>query len=78
MTVTPRGEETIAYGGQNLRANRYDLSVQGRDISLWYGLEDQRWLALQTPAKGGRMLRYEPISLPPLTLVNNAEQVSDL
>ena len=48
VTVTPRGEETIAYGGEDLRANRYDLSVQGREISLWYGLEDQRWLALQT------------------------------
>ncbi len=71
--MTPRGETTVAYAGEALRATRYDLSLQGRDISLWYGLQDQRWLALETPAEGGRLLRYEPVRLPTLSIADGAE-----
>ena len=64
LEVTPMGEEMVRYGDAELRANRYDLSVEGQAISLWYGVDDQRWLALEAPAKGGRTIRYRPVSVP--------------
>lgn len=67
LEVTPMGEELVRYGDAELRANRYDLRVDGQAISLWYGVEDQRWLALETPVKG-RTLRYEPVQLPRVEL----------
>ena len=30
----------------------------------WYDAEDYRWLALEAPAKGNRIIRYEPVRLP--------------
>ncbi len=66
VVVTPRGEERVRYGDETLRAVRYDLAVDGQEIRLWYGAEDYRWLALETPAKGNRLLRYEPVRLPEL------------
>lgn len=65
VVVTPRGPATVRFEGRELPARRYDLSVEGTLISLWYDATDFRWLALETPAKGKRVLRYEPVALPP-------------
>ncbi len=64
VVVTARGEDEVRYGGATLPALRYDLEVDGQEISLWYGADDHRWLALEAPARGNRLLRYEPVLLP--------------
>lgn len=64
VQIEDRGVETVPYEGQRLEARRHDIVVQGKAISVWYAVSDQRWLALETPVKGGRVLRYEPQSVP--------------
>jgi hypothetical protein len=64
VQVVDRGACSVAYAGQTLAARRYDLMVDNTPITVWYGATDNRWLALESPAKGGRMLRYEPLTLP--------------
>ncbi len=64
LEVIPRGEDSVRYQDRELAALRYDLQVDGQTISLWYGADDYRWLALETPVRGGRTLRYQPVRLP--------------
>ena len=64
VAVTSRGEDAVRYGNSTIPALRYDLEVDGQAISLWYGADDYRWLALEAPARGNRVLRYEPVLLP--------------
>ena len=64
VAVTDRGLESFELAGDTIQANRFDLRVKDKTISVWYAADDQRWLALETPVKGGRSLRYEPVKLP--------------
>ncbi|MDH3287054.1 MAG: DUF6134 family protein [Betaproteobacteria bacterium] len=57
VTVAPQGEETIKVRGQPLTAQRHRLSAPQLTIDLWYA--GGEWVALESPAKGGRRLRYE-------------------
>ena len=43
--------------GRPVRAQRYRLSAPPLEIDIW--LDDGDWVALESPAKGGRRLRYE-------------------
>ncbi len=65
VEVRSRGADTVRYGGDTVAAQRYDLLVNDQAISLWYADDDGRWLALESPARGGRTIRYEPVLLPP-------------
>jgi Domain of unknown function (DUF6134) len=56
VTVQALGEESIAVRGRSVRAKRYRLSAPQLEIDIW--LDDGDWVALESPAKGGR-LRYE-------------------
>ena len=51
-TLTVRGEER--------EAQRYRVSAKDMDLKLWYSQDDE-WLALESVAKGGRIIRYELI-----------------
>lgn len=64
VTVTSEGSDTVRVGGASIPAERYRLSAAAGDITLWYSSDDALWLALEAPAKGGRRIRYEPVSLP--------------
>ncbi len=44
--------------GDTLPAYRYRLEAGELNIDLWYS-ENREWLALETEARGGRVLRYE-------------------
>jgi hypothetical protein len=44
--------------GDTRPAFRYRLEAGELDIHLWYS-ENREWLALETEARGGRVLRYE-------------------
>jgi hypothetical protein len=57
VTVTSRGEETVAVRGVPRTAQRYRISAPGLHIDVWYA--DVGWVALEAPAAGGRRLRYE-------------------
>ena len=64
VTVSALGDDTVLYQDRMVPAQQYALNVQGQEIRLWYDAENYRWLSLEAPAKGGRVLRYEPISVP--------------
>lgn len=64
VVITEVPSAPIRYQGTPLDAKRYDIQVKDQTISVWYGADDMRWLALESPAKGGRVIRYEPVGLP--------------
>ena len=67
VDVVDAGTEALELDGTTLPARRYEIGVKGRTVTVWYGADDQRWLALESPARGGRVIRYEPVELPPAT-----------
>lgn len=64
VTATFEREETIDVAGEPVSALRYSLETRGGDITLWYSNDNQTWLALEAPAKGGRTLAYRPTRVP--------------
>jgi hypothetical protein len=64
VTITPDGEEIFIFNGTEIPASRYVVDVKSGPLTLWYSSIDSRWLALETVAKGGRILRYEPMAIP--------------
>lgn len=57
VRVEGRGVERVAVGGRSVPATRHRLSAPDLQIDLWYA--DGRWVALEAPTPGGRLLRYE-------------------
>jgi hypothetical protein len=57
VSVRALGDESIKVRGRPVRAQRYRLSASPLEIDIW--LDDGDWVALESPAKGGRRLRYE-------------------
>ena len=64
VTVESRGEEFVPVGSRHRRAERFDLNLGQQKISVWYEADTHRWLRLEAPARGKRVLRYEPTALP--------------
>lgn len=64
VTVIPDGEDRVAVGDRVVEADRYRLRTQNGDIRLWYAKGTRTWLKLEAPAKGGRTLRYTPLTVP--------------
>jgi hypothetical protein len=56
--------ERLQVGDRELEARRYLLAAESGDIRLWYASEDDTWLALEAPAKGGRTISYTAADLP--------------
>jgi hypothetical protein len=57
VTVDSQGEEIIEVRGRPVTAQRHRLRTPQLSIDLWYA--GNEWVALESPAKGGRRLRYE-------------------
>jgi hypothetical protein len=57
VRVDDRGAERVTVSGRSVSATRHRLSAPGLQIDLWYA--DGRWVALEAPTTGGRVLRYE-------------------
>lgn len=57
-------DEVLEVKGEPVAARRYALEMDDGTISLWYSADTGQWLALEAPAPGGRVLRYEPVELP--------------
>lgn len=58
VQVTAVGDETLQVRGQDVTATRFRLTAYETDLTLWYSAT-QEWLALESLAKGGRIIRYE-------------------
>jgi hypothetical protein len=64
VTVVPHGPDTLSVGTNRIAAEKFVIEMQDGPITLWYSADSGQWVALEAPAKGGRMLRYEPVVLP--------------
>ena len=58
VDVKELGEEVIEIDGRPIPARSVKLTARKMDITLWYS-SDAEWLALESVAKGGRIIRYE-------------------
>lgn len=58
VTVELEGTEPLQVRGESVSARRYKLTADEVDVTLWYSSDDQ-WLALESVAKGGHIIRYE-------------------
>ena len=58
VIVEEVGDELLEVRGQAVAATRFTLTAYEVDLTLWYS-PDSEWLALETVAKGGHIIRYE-------------------
>lgn len=58
VSVEKVGDEMLDVRGQPTAATRFRLTAYEIDVTLWYS-PDNEWLALESVAKGGHIIRYE-------------------
>jgi hypothetical protein len=58
VTVEKVGQEILEVRGEPIAATRFRLTAYEIDMTLWYSPNDE-WLALESVAKGGHIIRYE-------------------
>jgi hypothetical protein len=58
VNVEQIGGELLSVRGQQVAARKFQLTADQVDLTLWYSADDE-WLALESVAKGGRVIRYE-------------------
>ena len=58
VVVEKVGDEILKVRGQPVAATRFKLTAHDVDLTLWYSLNHE-WLALESVAKGGHIIRYE-------------------
>jgi len=58
VSVQQMGTELITLGANELQAKHVQLTTDQDVIDLWYS-QDDRWIALQSKTRSGRILRYE-------------------
>lgn len=58
VSVEEFPEEILEVRGEDVQAKRYRLTAYKTDVTLWYSTNNE-WLALESVAKGGRIIRYE-------------------
>jgi hypothetical protein len=58
VEVQDLGSDLLRIDGRDIPARSVRLTARKMDIRLWYS-EDSEWLALESVAKGGRIIRYE-------------------
>lgn len=58
VDIEPQGPEAIRLSGKQVVAERYRITARDTDLTVWYS-PDKEWLALESVAKGGRIIRYE-------------------
>jgi hypothetical protein len=58
VNVEKIGDDIVEVRGQPVAATRFRLTADNVDMTLWYS-NDERWLALESVAEGGRIIRYK-------------------
>ena len=66
VSIDDRGPDSLQVGDRVLPARQYRITMEDGTIDLWYHSDTGQWLALEAPTEGGRVLRYEPVGLPPV------------
>jgi hypothetical protein len=64
VDIEAGGLERIELAGLPVDAERYTIRTPDGEIRLWYHAVDGQWLALEAPREKGRVIRYEPVSVP--------------
>ena len=63
VTITRIGEVSLQLDGEAVAAVKYLIDLKAGPITLWYSANNFRWLALESVAAGGCILRYEPLTI---------------
>jgi hypothetical protein len=58
VEVEELGKDLLNVDGRQVPARSVRLTARQMDITIWYS-ENSEWLALESVAKGGRIIRYE-------------------
>ena len=58
VSVEKVADEILEVRGEAIPARRFRLTAYEMDLTLWYSDNDE-WLALESVAKGGHVIRYE-------------------
>jgi hypothetical protein len=58
VRVEKVGNEILQVRGESIAAKRFKLTAYEIDLTLWYSNENE-WLALESVAEGGHIIRYE-------------------
>ena len=58
VEVEAVGEQPIVVRGEQIPAAVYRVTAKKMELTLWYS-QNNEWLALESVAKGGRIIRYE-------------------
>ena len=58
VSVEQVAEEILEVRGEPVAATRFRLTAYEVDLTLWYS-QDNEWLALESVAQGGHIIRYE-------------------
>ena len=58
VDVALMGTEMLKVRGEMMTAQRYKITAKGIDLLVWYS-SDNEWLALESVAKKGHIIRYE-------------------
>ncbi len=58
VDVTAVGNGTLELNGRTVDARGYKIHARNMEVTVWYSVSGE-WVALESPAKGGRTLRYE-------------------
>ena len=69
VAISDPVNESIQVHGQEVKAQRYQLTAKKLKLDLWYS-ETGEWLSLQSVYDNGRTLRYELLS-EPVSLASN-------
>lgn len=64
VSVEDLGVDSLRLGANTVQARRFGLRAGQREIELWYSIDGQDWLALESPTEKGQRLRYERTDLP--------------
>jgi len=59
VSITELGDETVTIRGKSRPADAYRITARDMRIEIWYAKDDRQWLALESLAKGDRIIRYE-------------------
>ena len=59
VDVEQLGTATVHVDGEAVPARHYRVVTDEMSIDLWYSLQEQDWLALQTNTRKGAVLRYQ-------------------
>ena len=58
VEVEQLGTESLEVRGEAVIATRFKVTSRDAQLTLWYSSDDE-WLALESVAKGGQIIRYE-------------------